>query len=199
MTDVSRLHRVTRIRGELVPRPKVTEAVATFLDNPDQTEKIKMYTTAQVVVNQDMYHGHAYDRQLHEVDRQLAAQRMASQVFRLGPPLHLVQLPKGAGRLFFSVRPADAEPLRNFREQLETIHGLEDVPTDDRLYIEFARGALASDMQRRRAQFTEGAHLLASSLHHPTSAARMTATGLHVVFKDMSYRLTSAEDGSDVL
>lgn len=194
MTDVPRLHRVTRIRGELAPRPGAIKAVNAFFDDPSKVESGKIFTTAQVVVDQDRYHRGEYTRQLSNVERQMAARRMAQRIFRLGQPLRLHENPGGSGRLFFGVHPDDNESLRDFRELLCGIKGIEIASFDDLLYVEFARGALAQNVGRRREQIREGRDMFVSSLRHPTAGARMTAVDLHPVIRDMAYYAPATGD-----
>lgn len=195
MTEVPRLHRVTRIRGELAPRPGAIKVVNAFFDDPSKVESGKIFTTAQVIVDQGKYHQGEYTRQLSDIEHQMAARRMAQHIFRLGQPLRLHENPGGSGRLFFGVHPDDKEPLQDFRELLGKIKGIEIASLDDLLYVEFARGALAQDVGRRRAQIREGRDRFASSLRHPTAGARMTAVDLHPVIRDMAYYARAADEG----
>jgi hypothetical protein len=72
---------------------------------------------------------------------------------------------------------------------LRAVRGLEEPDEEDLLYVEFARGALARDQKKRHGQIREGHELIAAELRHPTAKSRMTASGLHVVTRDMLYPL----------
>lgn len=193
MTDVPRLHRVTRIRGELALSPSVTRVVKGFFEQPDLAETDKLYTTAQVVVDQNEYHQHYHDRQLHEVERLLSARRMASQIFRIGPTLRLYE-GSGMGRLQFSVHPDDRPGLTQFREQLAKIHGLEPIPADDMVYLELSKRALANDVTKWQTQRDETLARLASMMRHPTASAGLTVSRFQIVTKDMARRMTAEPD-----
>jgi len=193
MTNTPQLQRVTRIRGELALSPNITRAVEEFFENTELAKTGKLYTTAQLVVDQGDYHRHCYDRQISELERSMALKRMASQILRIGPPLRLYEEPV-MGRLQFSVHPDDRQSLTDFREYLAEIGGIEPVPADDMLYLELSTGALAKNAAIRREQRDETLDKLASKLRHPAAAARLTATNLRVVTKDMTRRLTVKPD-----
>ncbi|HSW90869.1 MAG TPA: hypothetical protein VLF64_02625 [Candidatus Saccharimonadales bacterium] len=195
MTNMPQLHRVTRIRGELALHPNITKVVEGFFEHPERAETGKLYTTAQLIVDQGDYQGRRYDRQLSDWERSMALKRMASQIFRIGPPL---QLYEGSvmGRLQFSVHPDDKQGLTEFREHLAEIGGIEPVPADDMLYLELSRGALAKNAATRREQRDETLGKLASMLRHPTAATHLTATNLRMVTKDMTRRLMAEPDAA---
>lgn len=188
MPGISRLQPVTRIRGELTPHPSVAESINLFLDQPVDPDTIKLYTSAQAVVDRAEYYGHHFDRQLSAIDRTVLERRLAQRVFSLTEPLGWIETPHGAGRLTFRVRKDDdTYQLATFRRALETIRGLDNSPSGDFLYAEFSRGALAEDIHRRREQVKMAGSLLRTELRHPTAVRRMTATGLHVVTKDLMH------------
>jgi hypothetical protein len=192
MNEVSRLHRVTRVRAELEPDPSVQRAANRFLDHPMELSSIRMFTTAQVVVDQQLFHHDHFANVLGEIDADLRARTFASRIFRLAAPLKLQEFRDGAGRLFFNVDQGDRAVLRYVRHQLEGIEGLEASRGEDLLYIEFARHALADDARRRREQIIEARDRISSELGHPTARHRMTAKGLHIVTKDMLYPVRDA-------
>jgi hypothetical protein len=154
---------------------------------------IRMYTTAQTVVDQAAYRGHAYDTLVPRIDvnhRNVRMRMLAQRAFVLAGPLKLLQGSDGSGRLFFNVRPGeDQEELHRAGEMIRAIRGLEAPEPEDTLYVEFARGAMARDLRRRNEQIRTGYESIAAELRHPTAKARMTASGLHIVTRDMSYPL----------
>jgi hypothetical protein len=192
MSEVSRLQRVTRIRAELEPGPSVQRAANRFLDHPMEPSSILMFTTAQAVVDQQLFHRNHFANVLGEIDVDLRARAFASRIFRLTAPLKMQEFRDGAGRLFFNVDQGDRAVLRYVRHQFEGIEGLEEPHGEDLLYIEFARHALADDARRRREQIIEARDKINSELGHPTARHRMTAKGLHVVTKDMLYPVSDA-------
>jgi hypothetical protein len=192
MSEMPRLHPVTRIRGELSPTPAVKRAVNRFLEHPMDEDAIRLYTTAQTVVDQGAYRRHQYDTIVPKIEpnsRNVRMRALAQRVFALAGPLKILERPDGGGRLFFNVRADDQEDLHRAGEMLRAIRGLETPDPEDLLYVEFARGALAKDLGKRREQIHSGYASIAAELRHPTAKARMTASGLHVVTRDMSYAL----------
>ena len=188
MPDIPRLHPVTRIRGELTPRASVAKSINRFLAHPVDPEQMKLYTTAQAVVDRGEYYAHRYDGQLSEIERIFADRKLAQHVFTLTGPLRWAETSQGSGRLSFHVQHTNADnPLATFRRTLNTIRGIEDVIDEDMVYAEFSKGALAKDVKQRRTQVNEAGQLLAAELRHPSATIRMTATGLHVVTKDMMH------------
>lgn len=155
-----------------------------------------MYTTAQTVVDQEVYHRHQYDTIIPKIEpnsRNVRLRALAQRAFVLAPPLKLLETPDGAGRLFFNVRQEDEEDLHRAGEMLRAIRGLEATPSEDLLYVEFARGALAKDMGRRREQVQAAYQTISAELRHPTAKSRMTVSGLHIVTRDMMYPLKDDE------
>lgn len=192
MSEVTRLYPVTRIRGELQPSAPVQRAVNRFLENPVEPGAMKLYTAAQVIVEQgDNRRRHALE--LARIEREFRARAIAQQVFVLSSPLSMQERSDGSGRLFFNVQEKGRPSLSYVRRRLGVIEGLEEPGEDDLLYVEFARGALASDRGRRREQVMEGRDKIAAELRHPTAKFRMTATGLHVVTRDMMYLLKDGQ------
>lgn len=183
-----RIQPVTRIRGELQPAPAVVRAVNRFLDQPFDERKAKMYTTAQVVVEQgEDRRRHAIE--LSKIERAAGARSLAKRAFVLARLVHVGEGTDGSGRLFFSVDSKDKRQLEWFGDQLETIEGLETPDPNDLLYMEIARGGLASNRRKRQDQIKEGRERIAEDLAAPSAQYQMTASGLHVVTKDMLYRV----------
>lgn len=187
MSEVLRLHPVTRIRAELEPWPSVQRSVNRFLDQPMDLSAIRMFTTAQTVVDQRLFHENYYAKRLSEIDAELRARNLASRVFKLEAPLKIQESRDGGGRLFFNVGKDDRAVLRHIKYQLGSMEGIEEPGEEDLLYVEFARHALAGDVTRRREQILKARSLIGAELRHPTASHRMTARGLHVVTKDMLY------------
>jgi hypothetical protein len=159
-----------------------------FLDEPVETGTMRLYTTAQAIVER----GEDKTRHVTEIRRiehEFAKRSMAQRAFHLAPPLLLQEAPNGSGRLFFNVQPEETPLLRYTRLRLGVIEGLEEPTDEDLLYVEFARGALAKDLAERRDQIKYGRDRIMSELRHGTAPYRMTATGLHVVTRDMIYPL----------
>lgn len=192
MSEVARLHPVTRIRGELKPSPAVERAVNRFLEKPVEPGAMKLFTAAQVVVEQgDHRRRHALE--LARIEREFQARSIAQRAFVLAAPMSLQEGPGGSGRLFFNVQPKDRPTLKYAGRRIEVIEGLEEPSEEDLLYVEFARGALARDRQKRREQLLEGRDLMTAELRHSTATFRMTASGLHVVTRDMMYPLKDTQ------
>jgi len=189
MSSTPRIQPVTRIRGELRPSASVEAAVNRFLETPFAPGSMKLFTTAQAVVDQGDYHRHRYDIEVRGIEQELRTRSLAQKAFALASPMKILDAPNGSGRLFFSVQSKDRSALHGVGEKIRAIEGLEEPDTDDLLYVEFARGALARDRGRRREQLQEAHALVASELRHPSATFRMTATGLHVVTKDMMYQV----------
>jgi hypothetical protein len=170
----------------------VEKAVNRFLDTPMEPGIMRMYTTAQSVVDQEAYRQHRYDTAIPKIDKndpRPDVRSLAQRAFKLAGPLKILEGPNGSGRLFFNVRPEDKDELHRAGEMLRALRGLEVPDPEDSLYVEFARGALAKDLGKRREQVYDGYQRIASVLRHPTAKAHMTATGLHVVTRDMMYPL----------
>lgn len=187
-----RLQPVTRIRGELQPAPAVVRAVNRFLENPMDERAVRMFTATQVI----MPLGEARRSRAAEIATIERAQRkrsLAQRAFTLAHMFDPQDRPDGSGRLFFSVSPKDQPAIGEFGEELRTIEGLEAPVESNLLYVEIARGGLSRDVARRRDMLTEGQGLLRSELRHPSAPYRMTATGLHIVTKDMVYPVAQPE------
>lgn len=190
-----RLHPVTRIRGELYPAAPVERAVNRFLENPIEPGTMRLYTTAQTVVDQNAYRQHRYDTIIPKIeknDRNMHIRSLAQRAFVLAGPLKILEGPNGSGRLFFNVQSDDKDELHRAGEMLRAIRGLEMPDPEDLLYVEFARGALATDRERRRGQIYEGHERISAELRHATAKSRMTASGLHIVTRDMVYSLKNS-------
>jgi hypothetical protein len=187
MSSTPRIQPVTRIRGELRPSAPVEAGVNRFLETPFAPGSMRLYTSAQAVVDQGDYHRHRYDLDMRGIDRELRARSLAQRAFVLAGSMKILEGANGSGRLFFNVQPKDKAALHDIGDKIRGIEGLEEPDSDDLLYVEFARGALARDRGRRREQLQEAHGLIASELRHPSATFRMTATGLHVVTKDMMY------------
>ena len=187
MSSSPRIRPVTRIRGELRPTPAVEASVNRFLDNPAPPGTMKLFTTAQTVVDQGEYHRHQYDLDIRRIERELRARSLAQRAFILASPLKLLEAPNGSGRLFFNVQPKDKPVLQQLGDSIRAIEGLEEPVEEDLLYVEFAAGALARDRTKRREQLLEGRDKIGAELRHPSANFRMTASGLHVVTRDMPY------------
>jgi hypothetical protein len=163
-----------------------------FLENPMDESQMRLYTSAQTVVDQEAYRQHQYDTVIPKIEtnsRSVRMRMLAQRAFVLAGPLKLLEGPNGSGRLFFNVHSDDKDELHRAGEMLRAIRGLEVPDPEDLLYMEFARGALAKDLGERRAQVRDSYQLIAAELRHPTAKSRMTATGLHVVTRDMMYPL----------
>jgi hypothetical protein len=170
----------------------VERAVNRFLENPIEPGAMRMFTSAQTLVDQDDYHRHRYDtaiRTMEQEDRDTGARSLARRAFTLASPLKILEAPNGSGRLFFSVHPRDEPSLDQFKDRLSSIESLEEPDEENLLYVEFARGALAKDRVTRREQILWGRDAIASQLRHPTARYHMTATGLRIVTRDMMYPL----------
>lgn len=148
---------------------------------------MKLFTSAQAIVDQGEYRRHRYDMDMRDIEREMRSRSLAQRAFVLAGPLKLLEGKNGDGRLFFNVQPKDRPALRRVGDNLRAIDGLEESTNEDLLYVEFARGALAQDRGRRREQIQQGGALIASELRHSTANFRMTASGLHVITRDMLY------------
>lgn len=184
-----RIQPVTRIRGELQPAPAVVRAVNRFLDRPMDEKTAKMYTTAQTVVSQGE-HRTRHALELAKMERELTARSMAQRAFVLARPLRLQEFADGSGRLFFNVDAKNRRQLAWFGERMRSVEGLEAPDENDMLYMEIARGGLAKSRQRRREQVIEGRDALMEELADSSAQYRMTASGLHVVTRDMLYAVS---------
>jgi hypothetical protein len=193
MSSKPRIQPVTRIRGELRPSASLETSVNRFLETPFAPGTMKLFTSAQAVVDQGEYRRHRYDLDMRDIEREMLSRSLAQRAFVLAAPLKLQEGKNGDGRLFFNVQQKDKPVLRRIGENLRAIEGLEESPEDDLLYVEFARGALARDRGKRREQIQQGGALIASELRHPTANFRMTATGLHIVTKDILYPVKTEE------
>jgi hypothetical protein len=193
MSSKPRIQPVTRIRGELRPSASLETSVNRFLETPFAPGTMKLFTSAQAVVDQGEYRRHRYDLDMRDIEREMRSRSLAQRAFVLAAPLKLQEGKNGDGRLFFNVQQKDKPVLRRIGENLRAIEGLEESPEDDLLYVEFARGALARDRGKRREQIQQGGALIASELRHPTANFRMTATGLHIVTKDILYPVKTEE------
>jgi hypothetical protein len=153
---------------------------------------MRLYTTAQAVVDQEAYRHHHYDKVIPKIeknDRDVHIRALAQRAFVLASPLKILERSNGSGLLFFNVRPDDQEELQEAGDMLRAIKGMEKPDEEDLLYVEFARGSLARDQQRRREQIREGYEQVSAELRHPTAKFRMTASGLRIVTRDMLYPL----------
>lgn len=188
MSEARRLHPVTRIRGELRPSAPLERAVNRFLEKPVDPGAMRLYTSSQVIVEQgDHRRRHALE--LARIEREFQARSIAQRALVLASPLSLQEGPGGSGRLFFNVQAKDRPVLNYVSRRLGVVEGLEEPSEEALLYVEFAKGALAQDRRRRHEQVL-GAHEQISAELQTTSAQyRMTATGLHVVTRDMMYPL----------
>jgi hypothetical protein len=193
MSSKPRIQPVTRIRGELRSSASLETSVNRFLETPFAPGTMKLFTSAQAVVDQGEYRRHRYDLDMRDIEREMRSRSLAQRAFVLAAPLKLQEGKNGDGRLFFNVQQKDKPVLRRIGENLRAIEGLEESPEDDLLYVEFARGALARDRGKRREQIQQGGALIASELRHPTANFRMTATGLHIVTKDILYPVKTEE------
>jgi hypothetical protein len=189
-----RIQPVTRIRGELQPAPAVVRAVNRFLEQPLDERRAKVYTTAQVVVDQgEDRRRHAHE--LSKIEREMGARSLAKRAFVLARLMHVGERPDGSGRLFFSVDSKDRRPLEWFGDRLEAIEGLEEPDQNDLLYVEIARGGLAGSRRKRREKIKEGREKMAEDLEASSARYKMTASGLHVVTKDMLYPVSERSTG----
>lgn len=187
MSRQPRIQPVTRIRGELRPSASLEKSVNRFLETPFAPGAMKLFTSAQAIVDQGEYRRHRYDMDMRDIEREMRSRSLAQRAFVLAGPLKLLEGKNGDGRLFFNVQPKDRPALRRVGDNLRAIDGLEESTNEDLLYVEFARGALAQDRGRRREQIQQGGALIASELRHSTANFRMTASGLHVITRDMLY------------
>lgn len=181
-----RLQPVTRIRGELQPTIGVVNAVNRFLERPVDPRSLRLYTTAQTIVPQGEDRSR-YARELADIQRKLAERKIAQRVLALAAPLRFQGNKDGSGRLFFDVASRHKRDLAFFGEQLRRIESLEEDDGTNLLYAEFARDSLARSEERRREDVRSGATLLHSRLRHPSASHSMTASGLHIVTRDMRY------------
>ncbi|HTJ73311.1 MAG TPA: hypothetical protein VL481_01840 [Verrucomicrobiae bacterium] len=193
MSGNPRIQPVTRIRGELRPSASLEKSVNRLLETPFAPGAMKLFTTAQAIVDQAEYRRHRYDMDMRDIEHEMRSRSLAQRAFVLAGPLRLLEGKNGNGRLFFNVQTKDRPVIHRVGENLRAMESLEESPDDDLLYVEFARGALARDRNKRREQLRQGGALLASELRHPTAGFRMTATGLHIVTKDMLYPVRTGE------
>jgi hypothetical protein len=151
-----------------------------------------MYTTAQTVVPQGEHRTH-HALELADIEREMRKRSLAQRAFVLAQPLRLQEHQDGSGRLFFNVAPKNKRDLQWVGEQLNVIEGLEEPDENDLLYVEIAKGGLARERGRRRDQVMEGRDLIGAELRHPSAQYRMTATGLHIVTRDMMYSVAERD------
>lgn len=192
MSEARRLHPVTRIRGELRPSVPLERAVNRFLEKPIEPGAMKLYTSSQVVVEQgDHRRRHALE--LARIEREFQARSIAQRALVLASPLSLQEGPGGSGRLFFNVQAKDRPILKYVGRRLGVIEGLEEPNEEPLLYVEFAKGALVQDRRRRREQMIGAREQISADLQASSAQYRMTATGLHVVTRDMMYPLKDTQ------
>lgn len=191
-----RIQPITRIRGELQPASAVIDAVNRFLERPMGEKIAKMYTTAQVIVPQGE-HRTRHALELAKMERELTARSLAQRAFVLARPLRLQEFSDGSGRLFFNVDGKNQRHLEWFGDRLGKVESLELPDESDMVYMEIARGGLARNSQRRREQIIAGREAMMADLDASSAQYRMTASGLHVVTKDMLYAVTEAMPSID--
>jgi len=189
--EVPYIHPSTRIRAELEPDYNVVRAVNRFLETPVPINSMRMYTSVQRFVDRRAFHTSQYDATIRDIEKEFAKRSLAQRAFTLAPPLKLEEAPGGRGRLFFSVKQKDdLEFVGHQLGRIETLEKLGDEEeTEDLLCVEFARGALAADMLKRRRQVIDARDKLVSEFHHPAARHRMVAKGLRVVTHDVMLRL----------
>lgn len=193
MSETRRIQPITRIRAELQPASPVTRAVNRFLEKPLDERTARLYTTAQAVVGQGE-HRTRHASELSRMERALRARSLAQRAFVLAPPLGLQERPDGSGRLYFGVASKNQRDLKYVGDSIRSIEGLEESDNSDLLYMEFAKGALARNKDKRRDQVAHAQELLGAELRHPSAKFRMTASGLHIVTRDMMYPVRPRAD-----
>jgi hypothetical protein len=177
----------TRIRGELRPTSQVETAVNAFLERPVRPGTMRLYTEAQVFIEQGGQR-RRYAEALSKTEREFGARRVAQRIFKLDALKRLSHNEDGSGRLFFTLEDEDRSEMEYIAERMTALEGAyERYKGYGLVYAEFARGSLAADLDRRRELATEAATELGGQLHHPSTRPRMTASGLHVVMHDMTY------------
>jgi len=186
MANALHLQPVTRIRAEFEPAPQVKTAVNRFLEVPMKPGGVRMYTTAQAIVDQREFH----DDQYHEVLRYIeqTTRSLAQHAFALAAPLKIQEFANGGGRLLFSVQ--NQPTLDDLSEKIHMIRSLEETSPENMLYVELARGSLAKDRGRRQDQLRTANGLIRAELNHPTARYRMTANQMRIVTRDMMYPLS---------
>lgn len=197
MSEITDIVHVTRARGELTPTRQVGEAVNRFLEKPMNPETMKLYTAVQALYERESLRDSDQAARLRHVDATF--HRMARYAFTLAKPMLLQARRDGAGQLFFSVRETDL--LQEITDDISSLQTLERDPTrKNMLYVEIARGGLATDLRNRYAQMNDADAKIDAELRHPSVSYRMVARNPRLVTRDIAYpasRLTYLPDDSE--
>lgn len=194
MSSTSIQRPVTRIRGEVTPRPELTTAVRRFFDPEAQDAKVDFYTAAQVFTPTREYHLHAYDRQVSEAEK--VARSLAMRVFQLDRLVRLQNAGHGVARLVLGARSEDESKLYDFRMALNRIPSQEDLVLEDTICAEFAVSALGGNVKDRERRIRQAAVALQDDLAIQRPPSLITVSGLQVVTKDTirSYVTSALEE-----
>jgi hypothetical protein len=175
------LHAVTRIRGEFLPTEQVKIAINRFLEVPVDPDTIKLYTTAQVVVDTLDFRTrqYKYKEAINQVEGKLS-----KKVLSLTGATELRDMENGGG---FLLLPVSEQPfLNDISNGIHKIDKLERDNFPNMLVFEIARGALAADSKRRQERCEVASQQMQDDARDPQRKFSMKAVGSHVVTRDIA-------------